>query len=242
MSDFKITVGMSTQGILQNLNSLQNLSDKSKQLIINFCNNDKDKRVTNEIELAMLDSYVNNQEKVSMPKPVGLRDITGTKEAKKYSSIGSLASQKTYKTSNNRALCFSENGLFVYNSSLGCTKLDIFADFDKDGFADYRLTSDSSDNEGISYYDDNLDGVYDRKFTQKELNVAGYESVEINTETDLKANAIKSKIKVSERTIEDKNGKGETTIFAEEDMLTGKVKTTKIHIDYATGESTEINE
>ena len=239
MTDFKITVGMSTQSLLQNLNSLPNLSDKSKQLIINFCNNDKDKRVTNEIELAMLDSYVKNQEKVSVPKPDGMKDITGTKEEKNYSYIGSY--RKTYKASNNRILGFSENGFVYNNTANNPNRLDVLVDSDTDGFANYRITIESVDG-GDAYYDDNLDGIYDRKFTQKELNVAGYDSVTIYTETDLKTNEIKSKEKISHKIVKDKNGKGQTNIYSETDMLTGEVKTTKEHYDYETGEVKEINE
>lgn len=72
--NFKLTIGMTTQQVMSNI-SRMNATDKTKQMIINFCNNDEDKKISNEIELAMLDSWANGSEKVKMPNANGMKEI-----------------------------------------------------------------------------------------------------------------------------------------------------------------------
>ena len=49
-NDFEFRIGMTTQQVMSNI-SRMNVTDKTKQMIINFCNNDQDKKISNEIEL-----------------------------------------------------------------------------------------------------------------------------------------------------------------------------------------------
>lgn len=73
--------------------SRMNATDKTKQMIINCCNNDQDKKISNEIELAMLNSWASGSERVKMPtkpnsKPYKTRHYAETdlhtSETRKY--------------------------------------------------------------------------------------------------------------------------------------------------------------
>ena len=60
-------IGMSTNEVKSLLAKTQ-ATEKTKQLIINFCNNDIDHKITDEIELHMLNTWASGQEKIPMPK------------------------------------------------------------------------------------------------------------------------------------------------------------------------------
>ena len=107
-NNFELKVGMTTQQVLQNINRW-NTTAKTKQFIINFCNSDHDKKITNDIELTMLNSWASGSEKVKMPDKLEQYDsFEANKDCKKCS---------VDKEPGNR---------------------DILIDYDKDGYADSR--------------------------------------------------------------------------------------------------------
>jgi len=133
---FGLKIGMTTQQILSNINRM-NTTDKTKQNIFNFCKYDSDGKITNIIELTMLESWANGSEKVPMPKTLEQYDGFGDgfKEVKKCS---------------------------VTNGEPG--NKDVLIDSDKDGFADSRraYTTKIGQNNGRKLWlfeDKNLNGI-----------------------------------------------------------------------------------
>ena len=133
---FELRIGMTTQQVMSNI-SRMNATDKTKQMIINFCNNDQDKKISNEIELAMLNSWANGSEKVPMPKTLKMYDaIEDFKDVKEVS---------VDKEPGNR---------------------DILIDYDNDGNADARkiYTTKIGQNAGPRLWmfkDTKLSGIFD---------------------------------------------------------------------------------
>ena len=60
------SIGMSKSEVISKLDSTQ-ATEKTKQYIKNFWNTDRDGKITNEIENAMLNSWASGSEKVKMP-------------------------------------------------------------------------------------------------------------------------------------------------------------------------------
>lgn len=157
---FNISIGMSTQSIMGNLCKIKGATDKTKQMIINFCTSDLDGKVTNDIELSMLNAWANGQEQVPMPqKPSGKGWVKNTgDETTRY-----------YK--GNQVF---EYGIDIYKGKSIRTDImeagniysDTLIDEDQDGYADKRFTSSKLTGKTVkeaflNYYDQNLDGKTD---------------------------------------------------------------------------------
>ncbi len=67
MADYGLKIGMTTSEV-KSLLAKTDATDKTKKLIIEFCDKDLDKKITDKIELHMLKTWASGQEKVSMPK------------------------------------------------------------------------------------------------------------------------------------------------------------------------------
>ena len=199
MVDFKINIGMSTNTILNNLDKLTNATNKTKKLIFNFCQNDQDKKVTNEIELAMLDSWASGSEQVKMPSAKKMQEVKNQPIG--YELMGSDKGRThVYRASNNRLFgtITNNNANIAYAShkinSKNFSKIDYLCDKNKDGYADYRITRENcyTDNNAYSeldvhYTDDNMDGIYDEKIVI-ELNDNGKTWTTRKTITNLNTN------------------------------------------------------
>ncbi len=106
---FDLRIGMKTQQVLSNINRM-NTTDTTKQKIINFCNRDHDKKISNVIELTMLQSWANGSDKVPMPKTLTPYDsMKNMQDVKKVAVEGTEPGNK-----------------------------DVLIDIDNDGFADSR--------------------------------------------------------------------------------------------------------
>ena len=67
MSEYGLKIGMKLSEV-KSLLAKTNATDKTKKLIIDFCNNDIDGKITDDIELHMLNTWASGQDKIPMPK------------------------------------------------------------------------------------------------------------------------------------------------------------------------------
>ena len=67
---FNVEMGMGYSDFFDdsNMQKLQSLSKTQKQKIANFWQDDEDKKVTNEIELAILEGFMSKDGKIKMPR------------------------------------------------------------------------------------------------------------------------------------------------------------------------------
>lgn len=238
---FDLRIGMTTQQVMSNINNM-NATDKTKQLIINFCNNDHDKKITNKIELAMLDSWSKGSEKVKMPTSEGMKEH-------KWPHLDEENKNTKYYRAENRELSFrtDENGLScaaytwrVYNPNEK-TYTNVLNDSNSDGYADDRILNEYNrinENHDIltAYCDYDLDGVFDDKFVNAMINGNNSDTYR-ETAIDLNTNNVTHNIETKCQTIENKDG---TYTFIEvvTNFLTGKIRTNTDHWNPKTGEST----
>ncbi|MGN0030864.1 MAG: hypothetical protein ACI37Q_02790 [Candidatus Gastranaerophilaceae bacterium] len=164
MTEFKISIGMSTNTIKSNIDKLPHVSDKTKKLILNFCKNDLDHKVSNDIELAMLNSWANGSSKVPMPqKPseiskssYNIQEKHNTKSIKTYSYLTAKDASPDYFSYINYGDS-AETHIESYNRKFN----DLLIDKDGDGYADERHYYNGGDPRysGADYYiDKNLNG------------------------------------------------------------------------------------
>ena len=178
-----LSIGMSKAQVMQGLKNV-NLTASIKEKIGNFWANDRDGKITNEIELAMLDRWASGSEKIKMP--------TSSKEPFKvnqtnYGSVSVFS--KTYVSDSNNGIIYSpetadrftrthysdrdasasENACSTRATWLheenGKVTVDMLFDEDCDGIADGRaIIIDEYDvnNKNVlnseRYEDKNLDG------------------------------------------------------------------------------------
>ena len=164
MAEFKISIGMNTNTIKDNIDKLPNVSDKTKLLILNFCKNDLDGKVSNDIELTILNSWANGSTKVPMPQKPSEISKSSYQAQEKYNSksskIYSYLTAKdvapdvfSYWKDRNRA----ETHIQSYNREFN----DLLIDKDVDGYADERHYYSGGDPrycDADYYIDKNLDG------------------------------------------------------------------------------------
>ena len=241
-NDFVLKIGMTTQQVMQNIGNM-NATDKTKQLIINFCNNDYDKKITNEIELAMLDSWSKGSEKIKMPTAEGMKEY-------KWPHLDEENKNTKYYRAGNRELSFrtDENGLScaAYNWRVNNPNekiyTDVLNDSNSDGYADDRILNEHNrinENHDIltSYSDYDLDGVFDAKFVDETINGNNSDTYR-ETIVDLSTNNVTRNIETKNQSIKNKNG---TYTFIEvvTNFLTGKIIKNTGHWNPQTGESTD---
>ena len=164
MTEFKISIGMSTNTIKTNIDKLPNVSDKTKQLILNFCKNDLDLKVSNDIELAMLNSWANGSTKVLMPqKPSEISESSYQSQEKYNTKSKKIYSYLTAKdvAPDVFSYCKDSNKAVTHIQSYNREFNDLLIDKDNDGYADerhYYTGGDPRYSDGDYYIDENLDG------------------------------------------------------------------------------------
>lgn len=141
MTDYGLKIGMTTSEV-KALVAKTNASDKTKQFIFNFCNNDLDGKITDEIELHILNTWASGQEKIPMPK---LNDKEGILEQ--------YISQPEIESAARRIECNNGKHQTISYSSL--------RDYDKDGYADKYSSYYTPENVQHHGIDRNLDGNFD---------------------------------------------------------------------------------
>ena len=194
---FELRIGMTTQQVMSNI-SRMNATDKTKQMIINFCNNDQDKKISNEMELAMLNSWASGSDRVIMPNADGLKQLK-SKPIGYMTVSNSEQGEKLYRTSNSRLFGTvtnnkGENVAFsshYYDYSKGFFKTDYLVDKDNDGYADYRQACTLQDKDDADYHnihtgytDVDLDGTFDEK-SVSEIKLNEFIQTERTATTDL---------------------------------------------------------
>ena len=153
------SIGMTKQAVLSKLDGTK-ATAQTKQLIQNFWKTDADGKITNEIELAMLDSWANGSEKVKMPtrgrelinkgsNPYDRKEVVFN-----YTSSSAIEGDRltfdTYRV-----------GDKYYDAASwckkDCTRQDILIDKNRDGYADKRVYFEAKSR------GEELGGLYDEK-------------------------------------------------------------------------------
>ena len=158
-------IGMTKSEVMSKLGTTH-ATDKTKQFIQNFWSTDRDGKITNEIELTMLESWANGSEKVKMP-------TQGEKKTRLDANFddGSIVSYYTSKSGakhtltiwDSREKFIMHNNKKVYIPSMlatwnGNRQQDELFDKDGDGYADYREYQQNSMSLDGAYRDTKMDG------------------------------------------------------------------------------------
>ena len=162
MADF-FSIGMTRSEAMSKLDTTQ-ATDKTKQYIQNFWNTDKDGKVTNEIELAMLNSWASGSEKVKMPtkgkgnKPIHT-DIFGDGSRTEIweSKSNKRPIPKDYKSVKYDSLNVVTGDLSNTSWNDGKAE-DVLLDLNGDGYADKRKYFENWQSVNPSHIDKNMDG------------------------------------------------------------------------------------
>ena len=160
-NSFEIKIGMTTQQVMANINKM-NTTPKTKQAIIDFCNNDQDKIITNEIELTMLDSWSKGSEKINMPikgkgnKPVHTETFSDGTVISYWESLSNKSIIGSQNDNYDRLVLDGRSANWSNNSSS-----DELIDLDGDGYADSRKYKPDSFKINSFKEDTNLDGKWD---------------------------------------------------------------------------------
>ena len=191
--NFDIKLGMTyTDFFNKNMNELQKLSSEQKQKIANFWQDDEDHKVTNEVELAVLEGFTSRDGKVKMPegnpslfmnreycKYEGLEeDYTDTfrSEAPEYKN-SRLVIQHYGRGQNVRVVWEHDaDSKYVINDTL-CDSGDKLNKGGKehtddlaDGYADSRFigyTDNETGGTGVSRSDNDLNGTFEVGYDEK---------------------------------------------------------------------------
>lgn len=200
---FELRIGMTTQQVMSNI-SRMNATEKTKQMIINFCNNDQDKKISNEIERAMLNSWASGSEKVKMPTADGMKQVKGEPVGYSFMFDKNGTHGQLYRASNNRLLGIitGKNDTNItytsHYSNNSSYRIDYLEDRNNDGYADVRNTFLASEKEdedfhvtSTSHSDSDLDGTYDTKCVD-DIKLRGYMYTQKSVTTDLHTGEIKT--------------------------------------------------
>ena len=169
-------IGMPLLDIMNLLDKV-NLQEKFRNNILNFCKQELqngDSKITNEIELAMLNAWINNSDKINMPELLSdkykLIDVYTEKnehETKTFEEF--IAYDKTYylrcitRDINNVVTKVSlshKNASFIDMIKNGGTE-DIMIDYNNDGYANSRTIIKKQNNCIDVINDINIDGKKD---------------------------------------------------------------------------------
>ena len=160
------SIGMTKSEVMSKLGSTQS-TEKTKQFIQNFWNTDIDGKVTNEIELAMLDSWASGSERVKMPtkgaKKIAQDTVFDKSTVHYYSSKSGAKHTFTFWDGNAaKGDCMD---IATWN---GNGQEDKLFDLDGDGYADVRDFKTDAWDVNPSHTDENMDGnLIDKKSTTK---------------------------------------------------------------------------
>ena len=226
---FELRIGMTTQQVMSNINNM-NATDKTKQLIINFCNNDHDKKITDSVELAMLDSWSKGSEKVKMPTAEGMTEVT---------SRNLQENVKEYRKGNNYLQITNDSdGVYLATYLANGNVTNVLGDTNKDGFADYRLLNIHKDintnHERLTTYcDNNIDGVFENKNIGETI-YSNDTTIETQKNINLFTNEKMTDFKTITKETYDKQGNHHGQIRTEINNLTGE--TIKTYHNFVTGD------
>ena len=155
------SIGLTKTEVLSKLPATS-VTVKTRQFIENFWNNDADGKITNEIELAMLESWASGSEKIKLP-------VRGKGEkplAKNVFSDGTTV--EYWESLSNKSIIRDLDGnydrlvLDGHTANWSNTKSsDELVDLDDDGYADYRKYKPDSFSINFFKEDRNLDGNWD---------------------------------------------------------------------------------
>ena len=170
----KLYIGMPLLSVVELLETI-NIREKFKNNILNFCKQELesgDNKITNEIELSMLSSWINNSDKIKMPELSNQYELVDvfseqkkekTRIYEKYAAKdGAYYTRCITKNADNVVIQVSlsyKNSSFIDIVRNGGTEDYIF-DTNNDGYANSRTIIKTSDSVDI-INDFNLDGKRD---------------------------------------------------------------------------------
>ena len=135
---------------------------KTKEFIENFWNNDSDGKITNEIELAMLESWANGSERIKLPakgkgdKPLVKNVFSDGTTVEYWESLSNKTIIKDLEGNYDRLVLDGHSANWSNSKSS-----DELVDLDDDGYADYRKYKPDSFSINSFKEDKNLDGNWD---------------------------------------------------------------------------------
>ena len=162
------SIGMTKSQAMAKLGSTQ-ATEKTKQFIQNFWNTDKDGKISNEIELTMLESWASGSERVKMPtkgkgnKPLHTNIFSDGTTTEYWESqtnkrpIPSDVERATYDRLSVIKTPKSSTGMSSVSWCDGKVE-DRLLDLDNDGYADEREYKDDCWSVKRQNEDKNLDG------------------------------------------------------------------------------------
>ncbi len=172
----ELYIGMPLLDIIDLLERI-NIQESFKNNILNFCRQELqngDSKISNEIELAMLNAWINNSDKINMPELLSdkykLIDVyTENKDSETKTFEEFLANDNTYylrcitRNADNIVTKVSlshKNVSFLEMIKNGGTE-DIITDYNNDGFANSRTLIKKQNNKVDMINDINIDGKKD---------------------------------------------------------------------------------
>ena len=162
-------IGMTKNEVLSKLKNT-NATKETKQLIQNFWKSDHDGKVTNEIELTMLEAWANGSTQVPMPTLFGGKPFRECE----YKFGPSEIHQKMYVSGSQKDIPKSYDDLEAFDTLIVGTECSHFSDSLNVGCKSF-VTWDSNllENENIRdiLKDNNMDGIADiRLYRREKLN------------------------------------------------------------------------
>ena len=172
----ELYIGMPLLDIIDLLERI-NIQESFKNNILNFCRQELqngDSKISNEIELAMLNAWINNSDKINMPELLSdkykLTDVyTENKDSETKTFEEFIANDNTYylrcitRNADNIVTKVSlshKNVSFLEMIKNGGTE-DIITDYNNDGFANSRTLIKKQNNKVDMINDINIDGKKD---------------------------------------------------------------------------------
>ena len=172
----ELYIGMPLLDIIDLLERI-NIQESFKNNILNFCRQELqngDSKISNEIELAMLNAWINNSDKINMPELLSdkykLTDVyTENKDSETKTFEEFIANDNTYylrcitRNADNIVTKVSlshKNVSFIEMIKNGGTE-DIITDYNNDGFANSRTLIKKQNNKVDMINDINIDGKKD---------------------------------------------------------------------------------
>ena len=161
------SVGMTKSEVMSKLGSTQS-TEKTKQFIQNFWNTDIDGKVTNEIELAMLESWASGSKKVKMPTK-GSKLISEGPHTDNGLVISDYQSHSGTKDVFEIVKQMTRGITMMVTATWnGNGQTDTLFDLDGDGYADVRDFKTDEWNVNPSHTDKNMDGnLIDKESSNK---------------------------------------------------------------------------
>ncbi len=137
MKDYGLKIGMSIDA-LKNVENSQ-ATDESNELLFKFCEHDLDRKISDQAELYLFNSWLSGETKVKMPE---FDDMEQELSSFRYSD--SVCITRNNKSEYSSSVSINKFGLVNGELKLNATNL---YDFDNDGYVD---TYDGMFNNGVN--------------------------------------------------------------------------------------------